>query len=147
MLAANVLHQMPQWLTREPPVQFHYFDRSRGETEENYFILGSVRQFSSILEFTAAALMTWAKRDGLAIHDFAELEIESCDPAPWLHYYDATARPGYMLCFPPVELLGFEPPPHLQRKLYLVPHLSGTEETFVCQSNDFYALLYWHTTG
>lgn len=147
MLATQVLHYMPRWLIGEPPVQLHYFDRSRGETEENYFVLGSTRQFSSILEFTAAAFMAWAQRDGLAIHDFAELEVESCERELWMHYYDATARPGSMLCFPSVEVLGFEPPPQLQRKLYLVPHFSGTEESYVCQSDDFYALLYWHTTG
>jgi len=147
MLAAEITSHLQRWRADTPPVRLYYFDRFRGETEENYFILGDTSLFDSIADFTAAGLMAMAQRGGLSPQDFADLEVESCEPEPWMHNYDATARPGSMLCFPSIEVLGFEPPPRLQRKLYLVPHFSATEESFVCQSKEFYVLLYWHTTG
>lgn len=147
MLAAEVISHLQRWDADAPPVRLYYFDRSRGETEENYFIIGDRSQFDSISEFTAAGLMAMAQRDGLSPQDFADLEVDLCEPEPWMHHYDTTARPGSMLCFSSIEVLGFEPPPQLQRKLYLVPHLSGTEEALICQSKEHYVLLYWHTTS
>lgn len=146
MLASEILSHLAT-ISGPSSVRLYYFNRTRGETEENYVALGGRAGFQSITSFTAAALRALAEHKGCTENDLSELEAESCEPASWMHHYDATLLPGAALCFPPVSVLGFEPPAELQRRLYLVPHLSGTEESFVCQSAQHYVLLYWHTTG
>ncbi|MBW8720509.1 MAG: hypothetical protein JF626_00920 [Polaromonas sp.] len=146
MLASEILNHLAT-IPDVNSVSVHYVNRTRGETEENYAILGNYAEFQSIASFAATALRALAEHMGCTENDLSGLEVESCEPASWMHHYNATLLPGAALCFPPVSVLGFEPPAELQRRLYLVPHLSGMEESFVCQSAKHYVLLYWHTTG
>lgn len=147
MLRIEVIPHLGRWRNQSPPVKLHYYDRTLGETEENYFILGDRDQFGSIFEFAAAALMAIAERLELSLEEFSELEVHSCEPESWMHRYNSIIQPGSMLCFPSIEILGFEPPSKIHRKLFLAPHLSSTEECYVGQSQRCYVFLYWATTG
>lgn len=146
-LAAEIHQHLAGWMEKSLPVQVHYFDRTRGETEENYLVLGDRDVFSSHIEFAAVALLAMAQRMGLTAADYCDMKVFSCEPESWMLRRGGTLKPGSLQCFPPAEILGFQPPEGLQPKLQLVPRLSANEECLVCECDAAYVLLYWHTTG
>ena len=153
MYAEQIRRYLDAYDGKPPRVRLTYVDLTIGETSGVYFAEGPRGLFPSIYEFAAEALisiehhMTGEETATYPQSAWSELEAFSCDALPWMNFYNQIVRPGEMLCFPTEQVLGFKPPVNLERKLYLTPHFSGTEECIATQNIDVYALLYWHTTG
>jgi hypothetical protein len=132
----------------ELSVRLSCIDKTRGETEEIYFITGERVDFENIVQFTATALLAMGHHMGVSINDCVNLEVDAVEPETWRHAYNPTLfKPGGLLCFPTVKELGFEPPKNLYPKLCLTPDIISVEECFVCESPASYVFLYWYTTG
>lgn len=144
MLASDVLALLASGQPL-PRVEVRYIDLTRGETTENFYISGGRENFCSIKEFVAAALAALLEHMDRDLTDF---EIESCPAEPWMAIsYDPYILPGSFLCFPAENILGFHPPTGMARRYWIGLNLSGADEGFICETNEEYVLLYWHTTG
>jgi hypothetical protein len=121
-----------------------FFDRTRGETEGNYYIHGAKKNFESDTEFLAKTLSDLAAHMGCGEDALSDLEIHLWEHAGRMPRY---VKPGEFLCFPSLKILGFNPPERIERKYFVEPKFSGTEECFHCETDEEYVLLYWHTTG
>lgn len=114
---------------------------------QSFFVRGYREKFLDLTEFVASALRSVAQELGIEDTEIRSPLVTPLSAQPWQVAYDFTVKPGSMLCFPPADALGFEPPSDLQKRFFLQPNLMVEEECFVCDTQNEFVLLYWHTTG
>lgn len=125
-------------------VNLSSFDRTDGETEGSYYIHGEKKNFENATDFLAKALSDLAADMEYGEDCLIDLEIHPCERAWPMPRY---VKPGELLCFPPLEILGFNPPEKIERTYFVKPKFSAVEECFLCETDDEYVFLYWYTTG